>query len=161
MKQSLTMLLMLLLLQVPLMAQVQQERSVLAAGGAEASSGSLSISWTLGEPMTESYNTSGLTVSQGFQQGGTGSTGTHDAALPYEVVVFPNPTAQTLYVTADTPEPLVAELVTLDGKILRSIELGFPIEKFAISMATYPAASYFLVIKDGKGAYSSFKIQKL
>ena len=155
------MLLMLLLAQVSLLAQVELERSVLAAGGAEVSSGSLSLSWTLGEPSTESYTASGLTVSQGFQQGGAGSTGTHDAALPYEVVVFPNPTAQTLYVTADAPEPLMAELVALDGKVLRTIELGFPIEKFAISMAAYPAASYFLVIKDYKGAYSSFKIQKL
>ncbi len=161
MKQFITMLLMLLLAQVPLLAQVEQERSVLAAGGAEATSGSLSLSWTLGEPMTESHTASGLTVSQGFQQGGAGTTGTHDAALAYDVVVFPNPTAQTLYVTADAPEPLVAELVALDGKVLQTIELGFPTETFAISMATYPAASYFLVVKDEKGAYSSFKIQKL
>ena len=160
MKHSTTMLLLLLLSQVPILAQVTQERTVMASAGDQSSSGSLSLNWTLGEPMADTYNASGLSVSQGFHQGGLNATGTHDARLPYEVEVFPNPTSITLFVTAATNQPLRAELIGLDGRLLLVQQLDYPVVKSAIPMADYPAATYFLVLKNENGLSTSFKIQK-
>lgn len=161
MKQLMTVLLSLLFFEVSLSAQVAPERSVIASSGGQSSSGSLSLSWTLGEPMTETYNTSGLTVSQGFQQEALTTTGTHDASLLYEVTVFPNPTSQMLYVTApDADSPLLAELVSLNGTVLWSQPLAQPIEKSPIPVAALPAATYFLVLRNDDGMSTTFKIQK-
>ena len=161
MKQITTVILSLLFFEVSLSAQVAHERWVIATGGGQSSSGSLSLSWTLGEPMTETYNASGLTVSQGFQQEALTTTGTHDASLFYEVTVFPNPTFQTLYVTApDADSPLLAELVGLNGAVLWSQQLAYPIEKSPIPVAALPAATYLLLLTDGNGNSLSFKIQK-
>jgi hypothetical protein len=161
MKQMMTVLFSLLFFEVSLSAQVAQERWVIATSGGQSSSGSLSLSWTLGEPMTETYNASGLTVSQGFQQGALNTTGTHDASLFYEVTVFPNPTSQTLYVTApDADSPLLAELVGLNGTVLWSQQLAHPIEKSPIPVAMLPEATYFLVLRNDDGMSTTFKIQK-
>jgi hypothetical protein len=161
MKQIITVFLSLLFFGVSLSAQVAQERWVIANSGGQSSSGSLSLSWTLGEPMAESYNASGLTVSQGFQQEALSITGTHDASLFYEVTVFPNPTSQTLYVTApDADSPLMAELVAPNGTVLWSQQLAHPIVKSPIPVAALPAATYFLVLKNDDGMSTTFKIQK-
>lgn len=157
----LPILVSLLLINLPLTAQVAPERWVIASSGGQSSSGNLSLSWTLGEPMTETYNASGLTVSQGFQQEALTTTGTHDASLFYEVTVFPNPTSQTLYVTApDADGPLLAELVGLNGTVLWSQQLAQPIEKSPIPVAALPAATYFLVLRNDDGMSTTFKIQK-
>lgn len=155
------MLLLLLLLYVPLMAQVTQERTVVASGGDQMNSGSLSLSWTLGEAMTETYTASGIVVSQGFQQEGLNTTGTHDARLPFDVAVFPNPTAAAVYVTAETTLPITAELVATDGRVLQQRTLDFAAGKATISLADLPAATYYLKLKAETDSFTTFKIQKL
>lgn len=157
----LTSLLLFLLIQASLWSQVYMERSVMAASGGGSSSGSLSLSWTLGEPVTETYTAVGLLVTQGFHQEGLVSTGTHTANLPFEVEVYPNPTSLTLYVTAETDKPLLAEIISLDGKVLRTQQLDRPVVHSPIPMAELPAAAYFLVLKSENGSFTSFKIQKL
>ena len=158
---AIPMLVLLLFSKLSLMAQVAQERSVIATSGGQASSGNLSLSWTLGEPITETYNAPGLTVSQGSHQGALTATGTHDASLFFEITVFPNPTSQVLYVTAlDADSPLLAALVGLNGTVLWSQQLAYPIEKSPIPVAALPAATYFLVLRNDDGMSTTFKIQK-
>lgn len=160
MKQP-TLQLLLLLLWVPLLAQVTQERTVVASGGDQMTSGSLSLSWTLGETMTETTTAAGIIVSQGFQQEGLNPTGTHDTRLPFEVAVFPNPTSNAVHVTAETTQPIAAELVATDGRVLQQRILDFAEGKATISLANLPAATYYLMLKAENNSFTTFKIQKL
>ena len=153
------MLLLLLLSHVPLLAQVTLERAVMASGGDQTTSGLLGLSWTLGEPMTETYTASGLIVSQGFQQGGF-VTAVHETKLPFEVEVFPNPTANAVYLTAPTTQQLWAELADVDGRVILRQRLEPPVAQTPLSMAQLPSGTYFLIVKDKNGLSNSFKILK-
>ena len=159
MKQSILQPLLLLVF-VPLMAQVTTERSVLTSGGDQMNAGNLSLSWTLGEAMTETFTASGITVSQGFQQEGLNTTGTHDASLPFEVAVFPNPTAAEVFITAETPKPITAELTANDGRVLQVRVLDFAAGKATVSLTDLPAAAYYLKLSTEANSFSTFKIIK-
>ena len=91
------------------------DQNVVATGGDYFSNASGSVSWTLGEVLTETY-TEGNTLSQGFQQVAlTVTTLIDPVQLSYSLSVYPNPTSQHLVIESDE-ESLSYVLYNISGQ---------------------------------------------
>ncbi len=148
-------------------AQLQLDRQVIASAGGygENAAADLSISWTVGEVVINTLeSTDGeITLTQGIQQPDpAGVTASREVALEkLGVVVFPNPVQQTLTIRLDLPpkNPLTAQLLDLSGKVLlkRPLDVGSQ----EMDMGSLPAAPYVLQFTDGVRVFSSVKIVKV
>lgn len=93
------------------LAQVQ---FVVASGGEIFTSASGSLEWTLGEPVTETFQKSNGILTQGFHQTFSQEFGTT------RIVVYPNPTPDFLFVSTPSAGNYQIELFNLHGVKLMS-----------------------------------------
>ena len=123
---------------------------------------SSSLSWTLGEVMVSSYESSGIMLTQGFHQTyiSQNSSSINENGL-FEVNVFPNPTSSITNISIkDASEVFTIELYSLEGKLLfnDSFSGGFI---YSLDLLPFERGMYFIKLT-GKstGRNSSIKIQK-
>ena len=137
---------------------------VIATAGDHVSGSTAQMSWTLGEPVSETFAGSGSTIlTQGFHQTNLLITGVEDAAVDFRVSVYPNPTAEWL--TVDAPEAPAAfglELFDAMGRPLRS----FPIEqqsgKRTVDLTGFTPGMYLLRLRtEDRKTIKTFKIFKI
>ena len=125
---------------------------------------SFSLSWTLGECITENYISAGSILTQGFQQGHFLSVTIDEIKdKDLSIIVFPNPTTNfiTIYIMSLTERnsDYLIELYDLQGKMLNKEK--FKQDKFQLDMFNYPAGIYLLkVMTKGNKSLQNFKIQK-
>jgi len=142
------------------LAQSEIERSVIATAGAESQQGNQSLSWTLGEIMTETYTQGESEVTSGFQQDHYIII-TSVVELTVAMKVYPNPTSTSIYIELDNSEPLIATLYTVTGSILLTKMIAPNIKQEEIPMTDFPAGNYFLKIVNEGGQHQIFKLQKI
>lgn len=150
--------------------QVSIERYVIAPLGHYDTGGTLSLSYTVGEPaVTTLLSINGtLILTQGFQQPEILPVGIDD---PYELLVdysiFPNPTTEVLNVklSADIPVDLKLAVVDVRGRStgLTIQEIRVVGEKTTIfNLGTLADGFYFLNVLTNSGELvQSFKVQKV
>ncbi|MCB0580660.1 MAG: T9SS type A sorting domain-containing protein [Phaeodactylibacter sp.] len=151
----------LCLLFAQVQAQLQLTPTVLASAGGSAESGSLKLDWTAGETRTDAYASSSLQLGEGFHQGYLAVfVSVYEAPeLDFDIQAFPNPAGQRLFLGTDSPEPLTFELISLDGKTVRSQPMsGYGAQ---MDISALPDALYLLraVNRDGL-LLKTFKILK-
>lgn len=75
-------------------------RSLIGVAGHNFTNSNLQVSYSVGEPMVMSYNTSGLILNQGFQQNGApfSTVGVVESSNYLDVSIFPNPSANLVHV---------------------------------------------------------------
>ena len=95
------------------------ERTVIATGGDYFQSPTHSLSWTIGEPITETFSNTYMTLTQGFQQSDkiTLTSVKDPLAAQYDIKVFPNPTADVLNITInnDRDEIVIVQIYNMGG----------------------------------------------
>jgi hypothetical protein len=136
---------------------------VIASAGDYFSNASGSISWTLGEPMGETYTSANNVLTQGFQQPwdfGTAVVGT----TPVNAEVYPNPTADLVHVQFgdNSNGQYVIEVYNTLGQQLRSSTCtATPSSETVISLQNYADGIYFITVRKADGTEtSSFRITK-
>ncbi len=133
---------------------------VVASSGDFFEGTNASLSWTLGEIMTETYNGSSNQLTQGFQQplDLTSSLG-EDALIT--VSVYPNPTQANVTVEIpDNSELLQIEVYDIAGKLIFSQSYTGTGPKL-ISFENMADGMYFMTFKNQEGeTLESLKIQK-
>jgi len=137
---------------------------VVASSGAHFTTGSAQLSWTLGEPLTDTHTGSSNILTQGFHQTELLITALDEASplLPY-INVYPNPTADrvTLHVTRAESD-MRAELYDMHGKLLLTERMGRDEQTRQIDLGTLPSAFYILrVTAQGNDRATSFRIQRI
>ncbi len=134
-------------------AQPELERQVISAGGTNMEAGDLSLVSTIGEFLTETHegNFFDLFITQGFHQEALFIVSTYEFDNEFTFEVFPNPTSESLYISADADENLSIEIVDLLGRSLATQELTSPIQKSAIPVSDLAAGQYFLKISNTDG----------
>ena len=142
-------------------AQLKTERDVVASSGDHYSNGDLSVTWTLGETITETYSNGALIVCQGFHQDDKLVSSTQENKLPFPVSVFPNPTSATLHIKTGQPEKLTAALFDVSGKLIIEQLLNEHTSINSMDLHNLPEATYFLRVADEEGRNTTFKIQKI
>ena len=123
---------------------------------------SATLSWTLGEVITSTENSSTAILTQGFQQPiiiiPSSTANLENRATG--IVVFPNPTARQITIQKEQSEPLKAELINVLGQVIGFYNLSD--NSTLIDLQQLPAANYLLRIRSlNNEAIQTFKIQKI
>lgn len=108
---------------------------VICSSGETFVNSQFSFLFALGEIVVETYSASDYLLSQGFLQGSISSTGIDEKLVdPADIVVFPNPTNDVLYISCKTDEvPSRIELRNIYGKLILSVQYLSPSKMLNIS----------------------------
>lgn len=141
-------------------AQYMSPEVISSSGGDFHGTGS-SLSWTLGEPVTETSTGSNAILTQGFQQDNyTVVSVFENPSADISVSVYPNPVTDIINISAkNSGETLNITLSDITGKLLLDKKTNE--SKTQLNMKQYPVSNYVLIIKDNRGEIiRTFKIVK-
>ncbi len=123
----------------------------------------VSLSWTLGEMITETVSNSNTILTQGFQQPSYQLVSIYEHPdISFDVNIYPNPTygSLTIDVTKNPDIQLKILIYDLQGKQLENIDLENGSKKIDIS--SYGSGNYLLSFVSNRGEIiRTFKILKL
>ncbi len=162
MKPFVFILIHFLLLSVTGYSQELTPQIIASSGGSYETNGII-LSWTLGEPVTETFSSGDITLTQGFHQGDITVTSTNtEEFTDMKVNVYPNPAGEFVNIDIEGKgsEILTVELFTLSGeKVL--IKKDFITEKYQqLQLKDLPAGTYILKIMNND-KMKTYKIVKL
>lgn len=137
---------------------------VIGSSGEVSQVGATSISWTIGEPLTETITGGGNQITQGFHQPSYLLVALDNPLTDHlKIDVFPNPATERVFLEFERGEnsPLQIDLVSINGQIIakkRSLELS---DKLEFDLSGLSIGTYFLHIKSESGQFDAYKIQKI
>lgn len=129
------------------------------------SANGVQLSWTIGEPITETASNNTWILTQGFHQSWQSQSTSiqSDASTPLIVQVYPNPVRELLSVSLENnSSTLILDLYDISGRLIRHQESA-PYQ----TMVTFPirwlsAGSYLLRITTKDYTINeSYRLQKL
>jgi hypothetical protein len=136
-------------------------QEVITTGGDHNSSTSAKITWTIGEPVTETVIGTNSILTQGFNQGDLVLTMIIDPEMKgYSIKVFPNPAHDMIKISLreNEIENLNYMIIDMEGKVVSKNSLkGMESE---IPVGNFTPAIYFLKIYQGKTEVATYKIIK-
>lgn len=142
--------------------------TVAASGGTAKIEGNIELSWTVGQPVTESVTKNGFMLTQGFQQGtitfveqAENKTGINElqyteAAKRLDVSLFPNPTKSAFNVmlaSTETNEAVrtIIEIVDVGGRLVRSeVAMIIPGQPYTISVEPLQPGMYMVLLRSAE-----------
>jgi len=136
-------------------------QEVITSAGAYSSTGSGSLSWTIGEGVTETFSNSNYTLTQGFQQSRLTVTAIDEIAnLSFVITAFPNPATDYIQLKVGTKDfqSMDYQLFDTSGKMIARKQLEEC--ETEISLNELPPAVYFLKITESNMLVKTFKIIK-
>jgi len=136
-------------------------QKVVATNGGTATVNGYEISWTIGEPITETVTDGTTTLTQGFQQSKLTVTAIDELLeTGIEIKVYPNPTQDfvTIHFTKTMERPSYL-LFDLSGRLLEQKNIESTDAK--VNMIGYAEGAYILkLIHRGSQPLQTFKIVK-
>ena len=139
----------LLLLSFPALSFAQDiKQNVIGSAGDDFKNNKVSVSWTIGEAITETLITESYVLSQGFHQGNLTVIGVdNDFPAEFQIKAYPNPVKDLLII--ETQEPgLKYQLIDVHGRVISNGFLHSSSEE--IDCTTFPSGTYFLQVKKHK-----------
>jgi hypothetical protein len=139
-----------------------QAQQVLSSAGASATGVGVQLSWTIGEPVIETFTGTTAILTQGFHQSRLTVTAIDPTLFPeLDLSVYPNPvsTSLQLQISGDRQLNLTYRLYNIEGKAILSKEIeNFP---EVIKMELFSSGTYLLkVFRDGTTPLKTFKVIK-
>lgn len=135
---------------------------VIASGGDYFQNVNGSVSWTLGEPMGETYTAGNNILTQGFQQ--PWDFGTMITGEPVNAEVYPNPTSDLVYLQFGdkTSGTYVIEVFNTLGQQLSATNFtATPSSRATVSLTSFADGIYFISVRKTDGTETStFRITK-
>jgi hypothetical protein len=135
-------------------------QEVISSSGSSFENSTNQLSWTLGEPIIETFSTGQLVITQGFQQSKLSVTAIDQISENlYGLKVYPNPVSNELTIEVLEVNKFNLSLFDFNGKLLIQKELKKSVE--TVDMLNYIPGSYFLTVCSGKGQHlQTFKVIK-
>ena len=134
-------------------------QEIITSSGDYYESSNASLSWTIGESMTETY-TSGITIlTQGFQQSRLTASSVFELDnLNISIKIAPNPTPDIITLYIDNYKDINYQLFDFNGKLLKQSNVLSQETEINFSQLAY--AAYFLKIMKGKQMIKSYQVIK-
>jgi hypothetical protein len=134
---------------------------VMATSGDFFSTTAGSLSWTLGEPVVETFSNVTSTLTQGFQQSEINLNGIEELNTDICVSVYPNPTSGKIYVQFTNPQHAYTSLnlYALNGTLLKTVDV-FNNQEFYTDISAFPNGTYIMTITDKNQLHQSITILK-
>lgn len=138
---------------------------VISPAGDYFINGSNALSWTLGEPVIETFSSANNKISQGFQQPYYIVTDiTENKNEQLQISVFPNPVAEYINISINGSgqnSPFTIELLDATGKLVLQSHVYNPSSTIQFPLDKLPVATYFLnIYSSEKTIFKTYKIQK-
>lgn len=147
---------------LPLLFSKSWAQEVISSAGANHSSANLQVSWTIGEPVVETFSTGGLILTQGFHQSKLVVTAIDPIPLAgFDIEVYPNPTSGDVNIKLNkgSISKLRFSLYTSQGEQILGQEFSSQTER--INMQLLAPGFYILKIAPDKDIpVQTFKIVK-
>jgi hypothetical protein len=135
---------------------------LVASSGGERSIGSLTVSWSVGEPAIGELRGSDYTLSQGFQQGNVAVlSGLKNHTGSFEINVYPNPVSEKLNIRINSSSlsPVWRiELYSPDGKLF--LQTRTTQQETEMDLTNLVAGTYLIRIYNQQGLEKVFNIVK-
>lgn len=140
---------------------------VIGTAGDYFSNSTVSVSWTIGEIMGETYTNSNNSVTQGFHQPNYGiyTLGVNQLNPVKNIAAYPNPVTNNLTISFDNEQgKFIIEVYDILGKKIssESVEVnGVSLNTHKLAFSDYNSGIYLVqVISDATHSKSSFTIIK-
>lgn len=138
------------------------EHQVIGSTGAEIQNSNGELYFTVGEPVSETFENENFQLTQGYHQGVFLFVSTEDLGnLPFNVTLFPNPASEFVNVSLKDISSTNFEyrLFDINGRVLLTGKFNQPTEQIALSQLAN--STYFLKIYNSKAGYNvTYKLQK-
>ena len=121
-------------------------KQVIGTAGKTQSNSNLKVSWTTGEPVVGLMTAGGNQLGNGYYPAmDIQALSIDDVALNVEIMLYPNPTSQSLYVSHPDLTSFQIQIVDLNGKQVYSgtIEKEVPLD-----VSSYTQGMYMVTIED-------------
>ena len=138
---------------------------VIATSGDYFKNSTYSLSWTLGECVTETFVTTGNTLTQGFQQSSYFVTSINELSTEgFYVKAYPNPVSDLINISVKNEHSIQKnvriKLFDSNGKILFLKKISSDL--IQLNMSEYSSGFYLLKVEDPESKiHQNFKIQKI
>ena len=137
-------------------------QQVISAAGGSGTGTNVQLSWTVGEPVIETFTGSSAILTQGFHQSKLLVTALDPMVFPGLILtVFPNPVSSSLQldVKGDVRTNLSFQIFDINGKLVLNRKLeSLP---GLINMESYVSGTYLLKVYQEEGEpVKTFKIVK-
>ncbi|MFO7574649.1 MAG: T9SS type A sorting domain-containing protein [Bacteroidales bacterium] len=136
-------------------------QEVVTTAGGTGTTTAATVTWTIGETITESIVGSNVILTQGFNQGDIIITAVRDAEVNGMIIkVFPNPASDIVNITADTEGADNMKFILLDifGRKIREGKLVLPESQLPVS--ELKPGIYFLKVYAGNRETGIYRIIK-
>ncbi len=127
-------------------------QQVVASGGNHHEAGEISISWTLGETVIETFTTEENILTQGFHQPWLTVVAVDEILEPgYIITAFPNPVQSyvTLRVEAESFENMTFRLYDFNGRLIEQNPIQGNLTNISFE-ALIPAVYVITIIEENK-----------
>jgi len=143
-----------------------QVHQLISSNGGFYESTDFSISWSVGEIVTETLSSSNHIITQGFHQSFIEPVGIDDKSTEYDsyIMIFPNPAYSFLKIRITTKDnesyPSHYQLYNSSGQRITLSEITIP--ETIIDVQSYMSGIYFLKLYSTETGYNqTYKIQIL
>jgi hypothetical protein len=136
-------------------------QEVLSSGGEFNGTSDISLSSTIGEPITETFISSGYILTQGFQQTRLLVVEIEEENLSkLSITVYPNPTSFNICIKVENfeNEKMRYKLFDIEGTLLADKQIQALVTK--IDLTKFTRAAYILEIFADQNKIKSFKVIK-
>ena len=136
---------------VILSSSITYSQSVVSTDGGYSLGTSGSLSWTLGEIVTETFEDQSLYLTQGFQQVYLGSAGYSSLLLQKNISIYPNPFSSLINISGeDISSTFILTIHDSQLRLVFESEFSFPsaYEPIAIPLLNLSNGLYILSMKN-------------
>lgn len=136
---------------------IAQSQEVISTAGTVFENGAGTISFTLGEIVTNTLNSGSSVLTQGFQQSKL-TIVSLDERIELEMSVFPNPVQQMITLKVETPQGFQYMLFDISGVLIERKEIKG--SETGIDFTSMEPAVYILKVFKSPDEVRTFKIVK-
>ncbi|MCB2195914.1 MAG: T9SS type A sorting domain-containing protein [Bacteroidetes bacterium] len=137
---------------------------VIASAGESAEADGISISWTLGELAIETFETSDIILTQGFQQGYFEVTSVGEPlSNNFDLKVFPNPATEYVMVELQSDEIKdgIIQMYDMNGRLVYNEKFNVTQGPNRIELSDLSSSQYILKVSNSSGeVLQTFKLIK-
>ena len=134
-------------------------QEVISSSGDYYENSNGSVSWTIGESITETITDGNFILTQGFQQSRLTTVSIFELEdLDFKISISPNPTIDNISLNTNKSEGLSYQLYDFNGKLIK--EATIISKETIISFSDLSYASYFLSVLRENQIIKTFQVIK-
>lgn len=138
------------------------KQEVIASAGGYNTSGTLAISWTLGETIIPTFSSGTLILTHGFQQDIWITAVEENLENAVKVTIFPNPASDNINISFEEPldNEVKVYLLNSQGKLVKTDVIENATTETEMNLQDIPAGVYYLKLIKGNLS-NVYKVVKL